>query len=140
MSAVLRGWLRSGEVGSGEVTTKIHFCVSRVSRGADWLELPFSSRPAAAAERKRERQRESTGRAGLAAIDGAGLCPRFAVNNTATYRDRNTFVSTTSGFTDADTRSCSAAQDSRRHSAIRSHLRYARRGRDQLDRKTSQAQ
>ena len=56
--------------------------------------------------------------ASLAAIDSAGICPRFAGNHTATDRDRDTFVRATSGFADADTRGRSAAQDSRRHSAL----------------------
>ena len=42
---------------SNEVTTTIHFRLSRVSRGADCLELSVSSR-SAAAERKRKRENE----------------------------------------------------------------------------------
>ena len=87
MSAVLCGWLRPGEVGSGEVTTTIHLRFSRVSRGADWLELHFPAGAAAAAERERERQRESTGRAGIAAIN----CSSFAATDSATVCDSNAF-------------------------------------------------
>src|SRR5687767_10233405 len=105
VSAVLRGWLRSGEVGlecgalqsSNEVTTTIHLCVSRVSRGADRLELSISSRSTATAERKRDRQRESASRRRITTIDGA----EYAASDSPTYRDRDTFVRTASSFTDA---------------------------------------
>ena len=96
VSAVLRRWLRSGEVGFSEVTTTIHLCVSRISRGADWLELSVSS-GSPATERKRERQRESTSRAGVAAIDGA----EFAAGYGAANRDCNTGYRATSGVADA---------------------------------------
>ena len=115
VSAVLRGWLRSGEVGFSEVTTTIHFCVSRVSRGADWLELSVStSSPETERKRQRQRQRKSASRAGFAPIDGA----KFAAGNGSADRDGNTGYGATSGVANANPRSGSAAQDSRRYSPL----------------------
>lgn len=116
MSTVLRGWLRSGEVNwsatvsvvvvskrgrlrsspnqkyfSHEATTTIHFCVSRVGRGPDPLELSISASQAAAAER----QHESASRPSITAIERA----KFSTSNRATQRDCDTGASATKRFT-----------------------------------------